>query len=644
MKENNKAEFLLEFHKSTLNNKFTFISSHTFTIKQIVSLSVMFLMSNLKWFLCASFTIIQIIQCDTLPVNKIRRNLPQPGPPSDQDVILAERKTLHSCKSDFDCIGNQKCYNAGHSEGNFSPCNPTDTECSCVNLDDILCMTSTNCLADQRCVIINSTKLCVACNLSLSKSITSVDKGNCGSDSPMFQVVSLISAFSTKLKSSPTNTIRVFRTESTTKEVLISSISSITNRYADDGFTLDLCSTDSDCVSPRMCIFVPPNESNENIRSCQLSDAVCRCFSFKHLECKRSFDCLLGDRCLAFKEKKVCLACRYIENGNYTAVDEGDCDALISPVASIEPTPSDSEDLSVDWSSPQPTISEVISTDWPSLRPTKSAEPSADWKTPLPTMSAEPSADWNIQPTMSAEPSAYNLEGDGFTFDKCSTNSDCVAPRLCLFDSEAVGDVRPCRTTDTKCWCISTAYYLCESSSDCLPGDRCFQYEKLKSCLTCRLAQIPTFRPVDEGNCDTSIPPSPSQTPSGFSSVLPEISSNAGDSENACIALDALKGYASSSLVFATHKRTNVLCDNYGSCATAGHMVIYKHVAMSMSSYCGMTGISCVRQIKLVNSPRMKLGLRIESKSKDLVFTALSASRGTRLEERFLKMVILVGV
>lgn len=129
--------------------------------------------------------------------------------------------------------------------------------------------------------------------------------------------------------------------------------------------------------------------------------------------------------------------------------------------------------------------------------------------------------------------------------------------------------------------------------------------------------------------------------------VLPAISpgsatlgSEAGDP--ACIDASALSGLDSRELVFKNHVMKRVLCDAYGSCATAGHMVAYKGIGMMMKSYC--TIVSCVEDTLEVNSPKLRRGIRIASKTEDLHFTAFAARYETQIEEMAMATAVRVGL
>lgn len=109
-----------------------------------------------------------------------------------------------------------------------------------------------------------------------------------------------------------------------------------------------------------------------------------------------------------------------------------------------------------------------------------------------------------------------------------------------------------------------------------------------------------------------------------------------------CIGADALQHLERGELVYAQDVWAWVLCDGNGSCATAGHMVVYEGRAMRMGRYCGMVG--CERRKMMVNSPKRRAGLRVGSRSGGLEFTAFAARYETVVEEMVLAAAVRVGL
>lgn len=233
-----------------------------------------------------------------------------------------------------------------------------------------------------------------------------------------------------------------------------------------------------------------------------------------------------------------------------------------------------------------------------------------------------------------------------YTGNFCESDDDCEAPRSCY-----TGDAEPCEDQESEtCICISLLHFLCDDSSDCLAMDRCYKNEEgTKFCVTCSYSEemLTEYDPIDAGNCDDAPAATPTKIPSippaaSMTSLPPKTSPLT--SPRICIAANALSDLPGSALVFAAPQRASVLCDKHDSCATPGHVVIFNGSPMSMKDYCKQVGVSCVKRVKLVNSPKMKMGLRIASRSTGLQFTALAATMETRIETTLLTLLVRLGI
>lgn len=152
----------------------------------------------------------------------------------------------------------------------------------------------------------------------------------------------------------------------------------------------------------------------------------------------------------------------------------------------------------------------------------------------------------------------------------------------------------------------------------------------------------------DPAVVNVPLPPSPEATNSpGTATVVVEITPTVRPEEErpeatedpACVDARALEGM---DLVFEKHMMKEVLCDAMGSCATGGHMVVWEGVAMMMRSYCESVG--CVKRVLEVNSPRRLSGLRVDSKTAGLKYTAFAARWATRIEEAALSVAVRAGI
>lgn len=211
-------------------------------------------------------------------------------------------------------------------------------------------------------------------------------------------------------------------------------------------------------------------------------------------------------------------------------------------------------------------------------------------------------------------------ENNYLTYDLCRTTSECKGERSCVhwFDD---GVLTCCNSdSDSVCVCMPSELTFCENNDDCGdPNERCFRTSVDPPRCVSTTAEETVFggRPLQDGG----------------TSGLP-----------ICIASVHLQDVARDSLVFERHVPARVLCDEFGSCATAGHMVLFRNTAMTMSTYCEIIHNGCTVQQMTVNSPVFQKRLRIPSRTKSLYFTAFAAAYKSRIEEHVLKTLIHIGL
>ncbi|PXF44036.1 hypothetical protein BWQ96_06209 [Gracilariopsis chorda] len=114
--------------------------------------------------------------------------------------------------------------------------------------------------------------------------------------------------------------------------------------------------------------------------------------------------------------------------------------------------------------------------------------------------------------------------------------------------------------------------------------------------------------------------------------------------EQSCIAVHHLKGERlKNALLYKSDVLARVLCDENESCATPGHMVIYRERAMMMRSYCELAG-KCTERFLKVNGLKYERGKRVGSLSDGLSFSALAARFESKMEELVLKTAVHIGL
>ena len=123
---------------------------------------------------------------------------------------------------------------------------------------------------------------------------------------------------------------------------------------------------------------------------------------------------------------------------------------------------------------------------------------------------------------------------------------------------------------------------------------------------------------------------------------FPQVSSEGSEEDDVCIDSEALRHLGQKELVFLKHRWARVVCDASKSCATRGHMVMYEGETMMMGTYCEKVG--CEERAMLVNSPKFKKGMRVNSKTSGLEFLALAARYGTKAEEKMISFAVKLGL
>ena len=223
-----------------------------------------------------------------------------------------------------------------------------------------------------------------------------------------------------------------------------------------------------------------------------------------------------------------------------------------------------------------------------------------------------PSASAKCEPR-SGDPQDTGFKADSvLSYGRCRLSKDCKGDRECHNSGQEqthYGDC--CSEESSSCYCVHPEPTFCMSESDCESGE---------SCVGSRVA-----------------PPRCMDT-----KVRDNVGSQEFETGALCIDAEALSHLQAHELVFEKHQLAHVLCDDTGSCATPGHIVVYNDKSMMMRTYCDI--VSCRSEVKRVNSPSWRKGMRIASKSEGLEYTTFAARWGTRAEEHVLNAAIRVGL
>lgn len=230
-----------------------------------------------------------------------------------------------------------------------------------------------------------------------------------------------------------------------------------------------------------------------------------------------------------------------------------------------------------------------------------------------------------------------NEDSNCDTDKKCKNNQrDCDAPNICVhslgsdvLDSQLCNKVKKA-DRNALCYCATPDTIILRS---CQNDTNCERNQEM-----CQ-----TVKGLEGKRC---VGKDPSPLLRSFLPDLPPPTPPPANPEpEPCIAIDALEHMHRDSLVFSEHLRSSVLCDRFGSCASAGHIVQFHDRFMTMSTYCrSHVENGCLKTVRLVNSPRMSKGLRIPSRTDHLQFTALSARYNSRVEERLLTFALHFGL
>lgn len=247
------------------------------------------------------------------------------------------------------------------------------------------------------------------------------------------------------------------------------------------------------------------------------------------------------------------------------------------------------------------------------------------------------------------------------TLDPCVTGKDCQTPRTC-WAINSNNEPKLCLSRPA-CYCAPEVYKRCRTSQSCVDGEVCVR----DTTATVRRSDNPycVSRAYANQNKDVAVvdssgtsvqtstpgngqtaPPANGQTPTpaakpGLGDSGTSLGQQASD-DAICIDAKALGRFDKEELLFKTHQQAKVLCDKHASCATPGHIVMFRGKGMMMKSYCKLT--SCKERIMMVNSPKYRRSFFVSSMTTGLQYTSLAARYETRGEELLLAALIRVGL
>ncbi|KAI0566986.1 hypothetical protein FGB62_5g144 [Gracilaria domingensis] len=224
---------------------------------------------------------------------------------------------------------------------------------------------------------------------------------------------------------------------------------------------------------------------------------------------------------------------------------------------------------------------------------------------------------------------------------RCKSTEDCVPNRICVFITLVEGYCA-IPFTDTE-----------NGNGDIVSSEPFLNEEKGRELGPAFIAdtqssenQSFSTEGSDLNASNGSAQSNATTAPSGSENLEEELTEfelgNLDLNEKACVSAVALEHLHPESLLYRKSSYSKVLCDLYGSCATAGHIVYHNSRPMMMKSYCEKT--SCVERIMAVNNVKYRRKFRIVSSTPGLYYTAFSARYQTRQEELALAVAVLLGL
>lgn len=231
-----------------------------------------------------------------------------------------------------------------------------------------------------------------------------------------------------------------------------------------------------------------------------------------------------------------------------------------------------------------------------------------------------------------------NLSTDELNFFKCAPQFEescfCFVTSPNFAPCESLKEATPSPTPDPNCFYACTSEVQCPSDTRCsIPEDDTFG--GFASCLN----RCEGSSDCEDGEVCGILPFGDKK-----SACMDKETVEARNIERVgvCIDADLLEHMDHDELVFGHQHRTAwVLCDENGSCATPGHMVVWHGHSMKMETYCAGR---CQWKVTKVNSPKYRLALRVSSHTHGLEFTTFAAKYETRAEEAVLATLVRIGL
>lgn len=420
------------------------------------------------------------------------------------------------------------------------------------------------------------------------------------------------------------------------------------------GRTFDVCREDSDCDASLTCNVIERSAVSVSINPCNEDESVCLC-SPKSVEdlafCTSSSTCPQLERCASITSVNMCVSCSVlIEEAEQNGITIDFLDDAESNCMSPTNTPSVLSSPSLPATSLPPiiTTTPIVQSDDPlPMSPT----PVASLSMPSPSQALEspivtPSSITSFTQTPTP---AIITPGFSFSIDpQPSLTSPPVGPEAPT-NEPSLSHTPFVDMTESDMPSVSEPFEMSDAPSD--PTDTETSPMASQSALPSDLTPVASMSPETPAGSETDVPvESPSDEPSDEDEppstiMLPSASGDVeSEGDGVCVDAALLAQVPQKDRVFSTDRRASVLCDASGTCATSGHMVVWKNKPVSMMQYCSMLSTPCTAQVRWVNSPRYSRGLRLPSRTNGLQLTPLAAKWNTKGERFVLSLAVRMGL
>ena len=253
---------------------------------------------------------------------------------------------------------------------------------------------------------------------------------------------------------------------------------------------------------------------------------------------------------------------------------------------------------------------------------------------------------------------------ENYTLDFCREQGHCNGIRRCIWvNSTQYGACETFAASNEVCFCFPLpppAFLVCNEEPVCDDNEFCSHPKGVEDrlCISNTYLSHPeSFPPVQAAESGDDPKPAPTSAAKGEDQNEEEegegeVDEDGEDDEkkkkkeaeekDECVDARALAHLGAGELVYGTHVKARVLCDATGSCATPGHVVVFKGEAMMMRRYCEKVG--CENDVIDVNSPTYRKALRVASRTGGLEYTTFAARYESSIEESVIRLAVRAGL